>query len=64
VRTLIQKNNELQVKIAQLAIEVEVMTTTADDWQTKANTVEMRLERKIAGLKARIVLRVRSLVTA
>jgi hypothetical protein len=35
---------------------MEVITTTADDWQTKANTVKARLERKIAGLKARTEL--------
>jgi hypothetical protein len=54
MRALMKDNDELRVKMAQLAVEVEVMTTTADDWQTKANTVEERLERKIAGLEARM----------
>jgi hypothetical protein len=52
VQTLIKENDELWVEMAQLAIEVEVMTTTADNWQTRANTVEMQLEDKIAGLEA------------
>jgi hypothetical protein len=38
--------------MTSLATEVEVMTTTADNWQTKANIVEERLGRKIAELEA------------
>jgi hypothetical protein len=42
--------------MTSLAIKVEVMTTIVDNWQTKANTVEEQLGRKIAELKAQTKL--------
>jgi hypothetical protein len=54
IRDLMREESELQKKIERLATEVEVMTITADDWQTKANTVEARLRKRIAELEARV----------
>jgi uncharacterized protein YlxW (UPF0749 family) len=53
---------QLQNRMTSLATEVEVMTTTADDWQTKANTVEEQLGRKIAKLKAQTKLSIAQII--
>jgi molybdopterin converting factor small subunit len=53
-RNLIQENEKLQETMERLSLEVEVMATVADDWQTRANTVEARLTKRVEELEKQL----------